>query len=52
MIDLAIDDSVKLVAQPFRRVPVPLEEALDEKISELLKLGIIEKVLKIYIKLN
>lgn len=44
IIDIPIDKSVKPVAQPYRRVPVPLEEAVDNKIEELLEAGIIEKV--------
>lgn len=32
------------MTQPYRRVPVALEEAVDKKIDELLKQGIIEVV--------
>lgn len=44
VIDIPIDKSVKPVVQPYRRVPVPIEAAVDEKIEELLQKGIIEKV--------
>lgn len=43
-IDIPIDENVKPVAQPYRRVPVPLEEAVDRKVEELWESGIIEKV--------
>lgn len=44
VVDIPINDDVKPVAQPYRRVPVALEETVDKKIEELLSLGIIEKV--------
>lgn len=44
IIDIPINENVKPVAQPYRRVPVALEEAVDKKIDELLSQGIIEKV--------
>lgn len=34
------------VAQPYRRVPVALEKAVYEKMDELLKQGVIERVKK------
>lgn len=43
-IDIPINPDVKPVAQPYRRVPVALEEVVDRKIDELLDQGIIEKV--------
>lgn len=46
VVDIPINDEVKPVAQPYRRVPVPLEEAVDKKIDDLLEQGIIEKVKK------
>lgn len=46
VIDIPIDESVKPVAQPYRRIPVPIEAAVDQKIDELLQNGIIEKVKK------
>lgn len=42
-VDIPIKHEVKPVTQPYRRIPVPLEKAVDEKIDSLLKQGIIEK---------
>lgn len=47
IVDIPIDESVKPIAQPYRRIPVPLEEAVDRKIEELLEQGIIEKVIQL-----
>lgn len=44
VIDIPIDKNVKPVAQPYRRMPVPMEEKVDKKIDELMAQGIIEKV--------
>lgn len=44
VVKIPIDDTVKPVIQPYRRVPVPLEDAVDRKIEELLLLDIIEPV--------
>ncbi|XP_055858008.1 uncharacterized protein K02A2.6-like [Episyrphus balteatus] len=44
VVDIPLKEGVKPVAQPYRRVPVPLEEAVDNKINKLLQEGIIEKV--------
>lgn len=44
VVDIPIKGDVKPVAQPYRRVLVPLEEAADKKIDELLEQGTIEKV--------
>lgn len=44
LLDIPIKTDVKGVVQPYRRVPAPLEKRVDEKINELLKQGIIEKV--------
>ncbi|XP_049886595.1 uncharacterized protein K02A2.6-like [Pectinophora gossypiella] len=44
MVDLPIDESVPPVAQPYRRIPIPLEEKVEGKIDELLKRDIIEEV--------
>lgn len=41
---ISIDKTVKPVAQPCRRVPIPLEEKINDKIDELVKLDIIEPV--------
>lgn len=44
VIDIPINPNVKPVIQPYRRIPVPLEAAVDKKIDELEQSGIIEKV--------
>lgn len=44
VVDIPIKQDVKPVIQPYRRIPVPLEAAVDKKIDELEKMGIIEKV--------
>ena len=41
---LHIDESVKPVAQPVRRIPFGLRERVDKKLDELLELEIIEEV--------
>jgi len=43
-ISLPIDRQVTPVVQPYRRIPIALEDAVEKKIEELLRLGIIEKV--------
>lgn len=44
MIEIPMNGNVKAVQQPYRRIPVPLEKIVDEKISDMLARGIIEKV--------
>lgn len=44
VVDIPIRTEVKGVVQPYRRVPAPLEKLVDEKIDEMLRQGIIEKV--------
>lgn len=44
VVEIPINKDVKPVAQPYRRIPVPIEAAVDRKIEDLLKKGIIEKV--------
>lgn len=44
IVEIPIKEGVKAVQQPYRRVPIPLERAVDGKIDELLRHGIIEKV--------
>lgn len=44
LVEIPIKDNVKAVQQPYRRVPVPLEKAVNQKIDELLRKDIIEKV--------
>lgn len=46
VVEIPINNEIKPVAQPYRRVPVPIEAAVDRKIDELLEKGIIEKVEK------
>lgn len=43
-LDITIDRAIKPVAQPCRRVPIPLEEKINNKIEELIKQDIIEPV--------
>lgn len=43
-LEIAIDQSVKPVCQPVRRVPIPLEDKINKKIDELLRMDIIEPV--------
>ncbi|KAG7303117.1 hypothetical protein JYU34_013146 [Plutella xylostella] len=44
MIELPIDDNIQPISQPYRRIPIPLEEKVSEKIDELVKRDIIEEV--------
>lgn len=44
MIDIPINHEIKGVVQPYRRCPVPLGKLVDEKIDEMLRQGIIERV--------
>ena len=44
IISVPIDKSVRPVCQPYRRVPIPLEAKINNKIQELIRLDIIEKV--------
>lgn len=44
MVQIPIKENITPVAQPYRRVPIPLENAVNDRIKELLKQGIIEKV--------
>lgn len=43
-LELPIDPKVPPVWQPYRRIPIQLEEAVDNKLDELLAAGIIEPV--------
>ena len=43
-IQLSIDESVKPVAQPYRRVPFAMREKLERHLDELVSMDIIEKV--------
>lgn len=44
VVDIPIKADAKPVIQPYRRIPVALEKAVDDKIDELLSQGVIEKV--------
>lgn len=41
-VELEIDNSIKPVQQPFRKIPIALEDKVEEKVCELLKMDIIE----------
>lgn len=43
-VDIPIDQNIQPVSQPLRRTPIPLEEAVDKKLDELLDNDIIEPV--------
>ncbi|XP_063534905.1 uncharacterized protein K02A2.6-like [Cydia strobilella] len=43
-IQIPIDDKVKPVSQPYRRIPIPLEEKVNSKLIELQEADIIEEV--------
>ena len=45
-LNISIDKTIKPVYQPCRRVPIPLEEKINKKIDELVRLDIIEPVNK------
>ncbi|XP_052758219.1 uncharacterized protein K02A2.6-like [Galleria mellonella] len=45
-LDIAIDKSITPICQPYRRVPIPLENKINKKIDELVKKDIIEPVYK------
>lgn len=44
VVDIPIKENAKAVQQPYRRIPAPLEKIVDDKITDLLEKGIIEKV--------
>lgn len=44
VVRIPIKPNVIPIAQPYRRVPIALENAVNDRIDELLKQGIIEKV--------
>ncbi|XP_053601232.1 uncharacterized protein K02A2.6-like isoform X1 [Plodia interpunctella] len=43
-VQIPIDKNIKPVIQPYRRVPIPLEERVDKKLQELKDADIIEEV--------
>nr|CAI5849022.1 unnamed protein product [Callosobruchus analis] len=44
LIEIPIDEAVKPVSQPYRRIPIPIEKKVEQKIQELLDCDIIEEV--------
>lgn len=44
VVDIPVKENAKAVQQPYRRIPAPLEKIVDDKVSDLLDKGIIEKV--------
>ncbi|XP_030767526.1 uncharacterized protein K02A2.6-like [Sitophilus oryzae] len=44
VVDIPIDETIQPVSQPYRRVPIPLEEKINRKLKELIDLDIIEEV--------
>lgn len=44
IVKLKISDKVKPVVQPYRRIPIALEENIEKKLNEALAMGIIEEV--------
>lgn len=44
IVEIPLKEGVKPVIQPYRRVPAPLQKAVDNKIKEMLDTGIIERV--------
>lgn len=44
LVEIPIKKNIKAVQQPYRRIPAPLEKAVDSKINDLLNKDIIEKV--------
>lgn len=44
LVVIPIDNSIKPVSQPYRRIPIPLEEKVEKKLNELIKRDIIEEV--------
>ncbi|KAL0901956.1 hypothetical protein ABMA27_007099 [Loxostege sticticalis] len=44
LIEIPIDEKCKPVSQPYRRIPIPIEKKVEQKIEELLESDIIEEV--------
>ncbi|KYB29405.1 hypothetical protein TcasGA2_TC031970 [Tribolium castaneum] len=44
VVDIPIDESVKPICQPYKRIPIPLEAKVDKKLEELIESDIIEAV--------
>lgn len=43
-----VDPKIKPVVQPWRRIPVNLQEKVDKRIGEMLERGVIEEVQEYY----
>lgn len=44
LIEIPVDTTVKPVSQPYRRVPIPLEQKINDQLQRLMQADIIEKV--------
>lgn len=44
LVEIPVDEKVRPVSQPYRRIPIPLEQKVERKIEELLEQDIIEEV--------
>ncbi|XP_048001410.1 uncharacterized protein K02A2.6-like [Leguminivora glycinivorella] len=44
LIHIPIDETIQPVSQPLRRIPIPLEKKVEEKLQDLIKRDIIEEV--------
>lgn len=45
-LEFSIDETITPVCQPYRRIPIPLETKVNNKIDELVKMDVIEPVTK------
>ncbi|XP_050359877.1 uncharacterized protein LOC126779783 [Nymphalis io] len=43
-VEIPVDETCKPVSQPYRRIPIPIEKKVEQKIQELLDSDIIEEV--------
>ncbi|XP_072936215.1 uncharacterized protein [Epargyreus clarus] len=44
LVEIPVDEKCKPVSQPYRRIPIPIEDKVERKIKELLDSDIIEEV--------
>ncbi|CAH2088405.1 unnamed protein product [Euphydryas editha] len=44
LVEIPVDETCKPVSQPYRRIPIPIEKKVEQKIQELLDSDIIEEV--------
>ncbi|CAH2101229.1 unnamed protein product [Euphydryas editha] len=44
LVEIPVDETCKPVSQPYRRIPIPTEKKVKQKIQELLNSDIIEEV--------